>query len=123
MSDDTPDDDQEEQPQAVFPDQGPNREGMVSGYIPDDDDWQAKTHLNINDPAAVSALRNMGEMFPEVDDLQPMIDSFLDDFMKSKTSVKGKSREEYRKIFMAMYGKSDDAEGSKALQLVAPEED
>jgi hypothetical protein len=116
-------DEEEEVAEPVFPDRGPGREGMVADYLPEEEDWAAKTQLDINDPAAISALRSMEVMFPEISDLQPVIDQFLDDFMKTKTSVDGRSREEYRKIFMAMYGKGEEEDSSRALQLVAADED
>ena len=110
--------------QPVFPSKGPNREEMTSDYLPESDDWLAKTHLDINDPAAVSALRNLDQMFPEVDDLQPLVDDFLDDFLKSKTSVDGMSRHEYKSILMSMFGKGpDDGDGASALKLVAADDD
>lgn len=123
MSDEPTDDEEEEVAEAIFPSQGPNREGMVSEYLPEQHDWEAKTNLDLSDPAAIAALSNFGRMFPEVDDLQPLIDDFLTHFLKSKTSVKGASRDEYRKIFMAMYGKGDEEGTSSAVQLVAPDED
>lgn len=123
MTDEEPTDEDDDVPEAIFPNQGPNREGMVSDYLPEQDDWEAKTKLDLSDPAAIAALSNFGRMFPEVDDLQPLIDDFLEHFLKSKTSVHGQSRDEFRKIFMAMYGKGDDSDSSTAVQLVAPDED
>lgn len=102
---------------------GPGREEMASDYLPESDDWLAKTLLDVNDPAAIAALRNLGEIYPEVDDLQPLVDGVLDEFLRGKTSVGGRSREEYRKILMSMYGSSDDDSNSSAVQLVAPEDD
>lgn len=109
--------------EAFFADQGPGREEMASDYLPESDDWLAKTLLDVNDPAAIAALSNLGEIYPEVDDLQPLVDGVLDEFLRGKTSVGGRSREEYRKILMSMYGKSDDDGQSTALELVAPEDD
>lgn len=123
MSDEEPDDGEDDVPEAIFPSKGPNREGMVSEYLPEQEDWEAKTNLDLSDPAAIAALSNFGRMFPEVDDLQPLIDDFLEHFLKSKTSVRGASRDEYRKIFMAMYGKGEDDGQSATMQLVAPDED
>lgn len=120
------DDDDEEQDvaEAFFKDSGPGREEMASDYLPQSDDWLAKTLLDVNDPAAIAALRNLGEIYPEVDDLQPLVDGVLDEFLRGKTSVGGRSREEYRKILMSMYGKTDDDDGqSVALQAVAPDDD
>jgi hypothetical protein len=117
-------DEENDEVQPVFPDRGPNREDMVGSYLPDKDDWEAKSIVDLSDPAAIAALANFDEMFPEVDDLQPLIDDFLHHFLKSKTSVHGASRDEYRQIFKAMYGQSEDDSGSsKALKLVAADDD
>lgn len=102
---------------------GPGREEMAGDYLPESEDWLAKTLLDVNDPAAIAALSNLGEIYPEVDDLQPLVDGVLDEFLRGKTSVGGRSREEYRKILMSMYGSSDDDSNSSAVQLVAPEDD
>jgi hypothetical protein len=83
---------------------GPSPEDMAGEYLPEQDDWQAKTILDLTDPAAVASLRQMQAMYPEVHDLQPLIDEFLDEFMKTRTSVGGQSREEYRNILMSMFG-------------------
>lgn len=113
-----------EQAQPIYPNRGPGREDMVAGYLPEQDDWEAKSIIDLSDPAAIAALSNFDDMFPEVEDLQPLIDDFLHHYLKSKTSVSGSSREEYKEIFQAMYGSSgSDGEGSKALQLVAADED
>lgn len=127
MSDEQPQPDEEPEEdiaETFFRGGGPGREEMASDYLPESDDWLAKTLLDTNDPAAIAALRNLGEIYPEVDDLQPLVDGVLDEFLRGKTSVGGRSREEYRKILMSMYGKSDDDDGkSIALQAVAPDED
>lgn len=122
-TDDT-DESDDEQPSPIYPQSGPGREDMVSGYLPEQDDWEAKSIIDLSDPAAIAALENFDRMFPEVEDLQPMIDDFLHHYLKSKTSVGGASREEYKNIFEAMYGSSGDGEGSsRAMKLVAADED
>jgi len=114
----------EEVAEPVFPESGPGREEMVSSYLPEDEDWQAKTILDVSDPAAIAALRSFDTMFPEVEELQPLIDGFLDDFMTTRTSVGGASRDEYRKIMMAMFGKGDgDSDRSTSLKLVADDDE
>jgi len=123
---DTPEetDESDDQPQPIYPQSGPGREDMVSGYLPEQDDWEAKSIIDLSDPAAIAALENFDRMFPEVEDLQPMIDDFLEHYLKTKTSVGGASREEYKEIFQAMYGSSGDGEGkSRAMKLVAADED
>jgi hypothetical protein len=116
-------DEDEPAAQAFYPNSGPDREGMVADYLPGSDDWQAKTNVDLTDPAAIAALKQFGAIYPEVDDLQDIIDGFLHEFLKTKTSVKGAGRDEYRSIMEAMYGKKSDDESSTAFQLVAAEDD
>lgn len=101
-------DGQQEQPQVLRPQSGPDKDEMASDYLPEGEDWLAKTALDINDPQRVAALHQFGEMFPEVEGLQPMIDEFVQDFLKGRTSVNAQSREEYTKILQSMFGKADD---------------
>ncbi len=110
MSQSETDGDEQPEAQPVYPQRGPDREEMVANYLPEGEDWPAKTILDLNDPAAVAALSQFGELFPEVDDLQQPIDDFLSKFLKSRTSVSGKSREEYRSIIEHMYGRNSSDE-------------
>lgn len=99
---------------------GPGREDMVNEYLPEKDDWTAKTVLDLNDPGRVAVLRNIGRLFPECEHHQPVIDEFLDNFLKSRTSVAGKSRDEYQRIFESMYGgHHDDDKGSVLAEALA----
>lgn len=99
---------------------GPDREEMMASYLPEQDDWLAKTILELNDPGRIAALSQFGTMFPEVEDLQPVIDEFLDELMRGRTSQGGASREDYRKIFMSMYGGNpDDSAGSQLAAALA----
>jgi hypothetical protein len=119
----TDDDSTDDVAETFLQDSGPGRDEMAADYLPGDDDWLAKTHLDVGDPAAIAALRNFAEIYPEVDDLQPLIDGALDELLRGRTSVGGMSREEYRSILENMYGgKSGDEQGT-AMQLVAPEDD
>jgi len=122
-NDDGTDDDAEDIAETFFKDSGPGREEMTGDYLPESDDWLAKTLLDVNDPAAIAALRNFEEIYPEVNDLQPLVDGVLDEFLRGKTSVGGRSREEYKNILMSMYGGGPDDEQSATMQLVAPEDD
>lgn len=111
--------------EAFFPGSGPNREEMLSNYLPENDEWEAKTILDLNDPAAVAALDNLGMMYPEVDDLQPIVDEFLEEFLKSRISVQGKSRSEFRDMFISAFGGKVNTgdENSRAFKLVAAEDE
>lgn len=115
--------DAEDVAEAFFKQSGPGKEEMASDYLPASEDWLAKTILDVNDPAAIAALANLGTIYPEIGDLQNFVDSVLDNFLRGKTSVHGRSREEYKKILMAQWGSTEEEGGSRALQLVAADED
>jgi len=109
--------------QPVYPSRGPDREEMVAAYLPKEEEWLAKTVLDLNDPAAVAALGEFGAMFPEVDDLQPIIDEFVQEFLKGRTSIGGEGREEYGDIFKAMYGGNIDDETKRWAAMLGADED
>jgi hypothetical protein len=113
MSDQQSEDGDSPGAQPIYPSRGPGREDMVHSYLPDEDDWPAKTQLDLTDPHAVSALQQFEKLFPEVDDLQPVIDEFVEEFLKARTSVGGDARDEYNRIFESMFGGHPD-QGSKA---------
>lgn len=115
-------DEEEPMAQPVFPERGPDRDKMAADYLPEGDDWPAKTILDTNDPAALAALSQFGALYPEVNDLQPIIDGFTGEFLPAKTSIGGASRQEYSDIIKAMFGNSDDDDGSAALQLVSADD-
>lgn len=119
------DDESEPAGQAVFPESGPGRDEMTNSFIPGEDEWPAKTILDEGDPAAIAALSQMGEMYPEVDDLQPLINGFIHVFLKSKTSIRGRSREEIKDILMAMHGGNvgENKGSGMVVNALAPEDD
>jgi len=130
VPDDDPDrdSDPEEAAETIIPGKGPNREEMVSKFLPPEDDWDAKTQLDLNDPARVALIRNYASLMPEVAHMQDTLDSFVTDFEKSRTSVKGVGREQYVSIMKAMFGASDDEDDAasmfaEALGAAADEED
>lgn len=85
---------------------------MLDGYLPGDEDWVAKTVLDLDDPATIAALLQFGEIYPEVEEVQPIIDSFVHDFVRGKTSIGGASRQEYKAIFESVYGGGADEDSS-----------
>lgn len=122
---DTEEDEEEEEDIGVSwssGSQGPNREDMVASYLPEQDDWLAKTVLEMNDPGRVAALKQFGTLFPEVEDLDPVIEEFLHDLLRGQTSIAGSSRNEFQRIFESMYGghpESDDTGSMLAEALGA----
>ena len=125
MTDDTEEEEEDEGAQPVYPSRGPNKEAMTGEYLPDSDDWVAKSILDLNDPAHISALLQMGDMYPEVDKLQDFIDETVDVFLKAQTSVGGQSREEYRLMIESMHGKtSSDKDGANVvMELMGADND
>jgi hypothetical protein len=110
---------------VLHADKGPNPNEMASDYLPESDQWAAKTVLDEHDPGAIAALRHFDVMFPEVEELQPLIDGVIDEHLPARTSVQGNSRDEYREIIMSMFGGQGTVEESKAwvAALGADEDD
>jgi len=104
--------------QPIYPSRGPDREGMANDYLPGQDDWVAKSVLDLNDPQAVAALQHFDVMFPEVEDMQPMIDGVIDEFLKGQTSVEGAARKEYGDILRAMFGGTMDEQTQRWASLL-----
>lgn len=105
-----------------------DREEMVADYLPDEYDFDAKTQLDMGDPHRLALLRNYNEIMPELEHMQGTLDSFADDFTKAQTSVAGDSRNDFRKILMAMFGASEDRSSpmsafAKALGADGDEDD
>ena len=86
---------------------------MAQSYLPESDDWQSKTILDVRDPAAIAALSQLAEMYPEVEELQDFVDGTLDTFFRTRTSVGGQSREEYHRMISAMYGGNVDEQTAR----------
>jgi len=118
-------DEEEEEAEILRGDSGPNPNEMASEYLPESDQWAAKTVLDEHDPGAIAALRHFEVMFPEVEELQPLIDGVIDEHLPARTSVQGNSRDEYREIIMSMFGGQGTVEESKAwvAALGADEDD
>lgn len=102
--------------QALIPDKGPDREQMAESYLPEGEDWQAKTVLDVNDPAALAALSQLGAFYPEVEGLQENIDAAVHVFLKSRTSVRGASRDEYKDILINMFGGNTEEQMARGFQ-------
>lgn len=87
---------------------GPGKNEMVQQYLPDSDDYNEKTILDLEDPARIAVLRNISDLYPEVEELQEPIDGFLDEFLPAKVSVGGQGRSDFNSILRAMFGATDD---------------
>lgn len=116
--------DGQEEPQTFVPDSGPDRDKMAAAFFPAEDEQQGKTILDINDPGRVAAIKQLPRLFPEIEEMGPVLDDFLDDFMQSRTSVQGKSRDEIKDILVSMYGGSPDGDsGGVVLKALGADEE
>jgi len=116
---DSPDsNDEENAVETTIPGRGPTREGMVSDWLPGEDNIDAKTILDINDPVQIAKMRNYKDIMPKMEHMQDMLNSYTTDFMTARTSVAGKSREEHVKVLSNMYGGSDSKE-EKGASMIA----
>jgi hypothetical protein len=108
VADDPSEDDVEDAVSTILSTSGADREEMVAEYLPAEEDWDAKTQLDIDDPHKLALIRNYEDVMPEMSHWQPTLDKFATDFLKARTSVAGDSRNDYRKILMSMFGSTDD---------------
>ena len=101
------------------PKRGPSRMDMVADYLPDKDQWEAKTNLDEGDPGRVAALNVLHIAYPEVDDMDILIEEMLQVFLPAKTSRSNKSRDEYKEIFRSLFGgRGDDSTSGRVLAEV-----
>lgn len=97
---------------------GVGKNELAEAYLPGEDEWSAKTILDLEDPHRIATLRQFDKLFPEVEELQPVIDEFLEEFLPAKTSINGASRQEATEILKAMHG-SGTEESNAGAQLAA----
>lgn len=77
---------------------------LLSSYLPDEDDWSAKTRLDETHPEKLAALELLTEFYPELSEYEHVLKQWVGDYEKRLTSVEGVGREEYVKILEAMTG-------------------
>ena len=125
MSESQPETENGEEPEVetIYPGRGPDRDQMASSYLPEQEEWIAKTHLDLNDPQAAAALSQFHRMFPEVEDAQDVIDGFTREFFKGRTSIGGESRNEYQRIIESMFGGHPDTETKRFAALLGADEE
>lgn len=95
---------------------GPNKTELAQAFLPDE--TIEKTILDLEDPHRVAVLRQFDQLYPEVAELQSVIDPFLDEYLRAKPSIGGKSRQEAVEVLKAMHG-VDNEETSTGAQLAA----
>lgn len=95
---------------------GPNKTEIAQEFLPSED--VEKTILDLEDPHRIASLKQFDKLFPEVEELQPVIDEFLEEYLPAKTSVGGQARQEAVEVLRAMHGANTD-ENNTGAQLAA----
>jgi len=85
-------------------DDSPDPIDLLASYLPQEDDWSAKTRIKDSHPEKLSAVEMLTEFYPEIEEYEDVLDQWVHDYEKRLTSVNGLGREEYVKILEALTG-------------------
>lgn len=88
---------------------------LLSDYIPEKEDWAAKTKLKDEQVAKLIALEMIPDLYPELEHRRGLIYQWIDQYEKRLTSVNGMSRAEYHDILIAISGGRVSADDTKGL--------
>lgn len=77
---------------------------LLANYLPEQNDYGAKTRLDEKHPELLSALELMTHFYPEISDMENELKQFIHSYEKRLTSVDGKSRDEFVRILEALTG-------------------
>lgn len=77
---------------------------LINNYLPEKNDYEAKTILKPNHPQKIATLKALPLMIPEIKDHSEVIDTWLDHYLKSITSIEGMSRDEFLQILNSLSG-------------------
>lgn len=93
---------------------------LLSDYLPEKEDFAAKTVITKEQVHLLAALDQLAVMFDEIEEYDEMITDWIKAYEKRLTSVHGLSRSEFLEILVAMQGgsKSDDSERQGMLEKV-----
>lgn len=111
--------DEEPEVEAIKVDQGIGKLDILNRSIPAEDDWEAKTFYDLNDPYRIAALKNMSSILPCSSHQQDIIDEFIDDFIKNKTSIGGQAREDMYSTIRAAFGQQQDDDADQIRRNLA----
>jgi len=98
--------DEESQLMFGYKDSGNDTEPieLLANYLPDTQDYGAKTILDESHPELISALELLPSLYPEVQEFEDELLQFLNNYEKRLTSVDGRSRDEFVRILEALTG-------------------
>lgn len=83
-----------------------DRMGLAREWFTEENDYRADTNITPQQVYAMTMLRNVDDMFPELelDDTQSWIDNVLDDIERYVLSIEGFARRQEENILRAMFG-------------------
>lgn len=88
---------------------------LLSDYVPEKEDWGAKTKLKDEQVAKLIAVEMLPDLYPELEHRRGLIYQWIDQYEKRLTSVGGMSRAEYHDILVAISGGRVSADETKGL--------
>lgn len=103
--------------QLMFGYGGKDREPveLLSDYLPEKQDYAAKTIITKEQVHLLAALDQMTELFDELEDYDEVVEEWIKAYEKRLTSVHGLSRQEFLEIMVSMSGGSTDSSTQKGL--------
>lgn len=90
---------------------------FAESWFPSKDEWQGKTIITPDQARALAAARHLPQVFDELEDLEPFLEGFINDYEKYLTSIEGHAREQQADILTAMFG-GETAEESKRRDMI-----
>lgn len=118
MSDDTelsPEDVENEQELMFgYGGNGQSPMDLMADYLPDNDDYGAKTVLTKEQVSLLAGLEQLLEFYPELSHRDGVVEEWIAAYEKRMTSVHGLSRDQFLKILVSMNGgsiKYEDSDG------------
>lgn len=75
---------------------------FLDEYFPDENQMELKGRLDRPMVVEFSTLEVLFDMYPEIDDLRPMVKTWSDQIEKRLTSVDGQSRDEFKDILVSL---------------------
>lgn len=118
-----PEEVEEDVAEAFFKSGGPDKNEMTDKWLPGRDHWLVKTFLDRGDAGSIVGIHAAAKLNPETN-LEELNDEILPKHYEALVSEDGAGFKNYQSAIEALHGKSsDNDDGSRALQLVAADED
>lgn len=83
---------------------GDPRLDIVSGWMPEDKDWQAKTHITPEQAQALGVLRSYAQIYPQLGGWGDVLLDVIEDYEKYLTSIDARAREDQVRVLQSLSG-------------------